>query len=207
MAILLINNYLGKPEAKIRRYKEVLEALSNTEVVVEYFHKVKPGFKPNRPVDAVVLSGSEAHLTRLEDRAFFEGEIEFVRRIDVPVLGICFGHQLIGLAFGAELVRGPERKEPKDVVVEVPDELFASWEPGDKLFVAEWHSDELAQLPPGFIRLATSDYCPIEAMRHIHRPIFGVQFHPERRPEAWLEEWDGLKVLANFLALSGLTKT
>ena len=207
VAILLVNNYIHKAEEKIRRYKEVLEALSGTEVMVERFHKIRPGYKPEKPIEAVVLSGSEAYLSRPEDRAFFEGEIEFVRRIKVPLLGICFGHQLIGLAFGAEVIQGPERAEPKEVVVEVPDHIFASWEPGDKLFVAERHRDELAQLPPGFVRLATSGQCRIEAMGHLRRPIFGVQFHPERRPEAWMEEWDGLKVLANFIQLSRITSS
>ncbi len=210
MAVLLVNNYISKPEEKIRRYIEALEALTDAEIVIARFHDVRPGFDPGAPVEAVVLSGSEACLSRPEDRPFFEGEMDFVRKARVPVLGICFGHQLIAVAFGADVVNmGRPVKESKEVVVEVPDHIFASWRPGDKLLVAEWHEDKVAWLPPGFVRLATSDYCEIEAMMHLRRPIFGVQFHPERRPGTWEgpgERWDGLEVIKNFLALAGLAR-
>ena len=205
MAILLVNNYLTKANEKIKRYVRVLEDISGSEVLVERFHRIGPDYRPDRAVEAVVLSGSEACLSNPADRPLFEDEVAFVRELRLPLLGICFGHQLIGYAFGAEVIEGPVRKEPKEVVVEVPDDIFSSWQPGDKLLVAEWHRDELAHLPPGFVRLATSKHCLIEAMRHVNRPIFGVQFHPERKPEEWAEEWDGLKVLANFIEASRRT--
>jgi len=209
MAVLLVNNYLSRPEAKIRRYVEALEAISDAELQVVRFCDVGPELwaELEGQVEAVVLSGSEACLSRLGDRAFFEQEAAFVRLAEVPVLGICFGHQLIAWAFGAEVISLPKPlTEPKEVVVEVPDRIFASWRPGDKLYVAEWHQDAVEALPPGFVRLATSGFCRVEAMMHLRRPIYGVQFHPERRPGDWPgESWDGLQVLRNFLAAAGLT--
>ena len=206
MAILLVNNYISQPEARIRRYVEALKAITDAEIHVVRFCDIGPDFKPEVPVEAVVLSGSQACLSRMEDRAFFRGEADFVRKLRVPVLGICFGHQLIAWAFGAEVIAMPRpATEPKHVVIEVPDHIFASWGPGDKIYVSEWHRDKVAHLPPGFMRLATSDFCEIEAMMHLRRPIYGVQFHPERRPRDWEgERWDGLEVLKNFLSLAGL---
>jgi len=205
VAILLINNYLRQPRAKIERYVKALRALTDEPIKVVRFQDVGPDMDLS-DVKAVVLSGSEAFLSEPEDRALYASEVELVRRLRLPTLGICFGHQLIGLAFGAEVVAMPRRiDEPKEVVVEVPDDIFASWMPGDKLLVAESHRDEVPFLPPGFVRLATSDYCKIEAMRHLNRPIYGVQFHPERRPEDWEgDNWPGLQVLRNFLSLAGL---
>ncbi len=207
MTILLVNNYLREPERKLRRCLEVLSALTDERVEVIRFHDIRPGFRPSDDVKAIVLSGSEAYLSRPEDRPFFVGVLELIRNAEVPVLGICFGHQLIGLAFGAEVVSvGRTLKDPKEVVVEEPDDIFASWKRGDKLLVAERHSDEVAQLPEGFVRLAWSDYCAIEAMRHVERPIYGVQFHPERRPAEWPPDkpWDGLRVIRNFLSVAGV---
>ena len=205
MTVLLINNYVREADRKIKRYLKALGALTDEEVEVVRFCDVRPDMELPGDVKAVILSGSEAYLSRLEDRLFFEDVLAFIRGADVPLLGICFGHQLIALAFGAEVISMRQAlTEPKEVVVEEPDDIFSSWRRGDKLLVAEWHSDEVAGLPEGFVRLASSDYCSIEAMKHVERPVYGVQFHPERRPADWPsgEPWHGLYVLYNFLNLS-----
>ena len=208
MAVLLVNNYVREAKSKIKRYIESLRMLTDEEIRLLRFYDVKSELELKKDIKAIILSGSEAYLSKFEDRLFFEGVLAFIRKTDVPLLGICFGHQLIALAFGAEVVSMRRAlTEPKEVVVEEPDEIFASWQKGDKLLVAERHSDEVAELPEGFVRLASSDYCPIEAMKHVERPVYGVQFHPERRPADWPsdEPWHGLYVLYNFLDLSGVT--
>jgi len=203
MAILLVNNYLLRPRERIRRYVRVLRALTRERVELVGFHEVRPGFEVGPDVEAIILSGSEACLSRPEDRPFFTGLASFLREVDLPVLGICFGHQLIAHAFGAPVVdMGRVVEGPEEVVVEEPDIIFSSWDRGDKILVAESHRDMVAQLPEGFELLAKSASCPIEAMRHALRPIYGVQFHPERKPEPWAgERWDGLDVLRRFLSI------
>jgi len=210
LTILLVNNYLRRPDAKIKRYVRALRALTDEHVEVVRFQDLGPDAELSEDVRAVVLSGSEACLSKHEERPLFMGLLGFLRKLRLPTLGICFGHQLIGLAFGAEVVAMREFvKQPKEVVVEVPDDIFASWLPGDRILVAESHGDEVASLPAGFVRLATSDFCRIEAMKHLNRPMYGVQFHPERRPEGWPsgEEWPGLEVLRNFLSSAGLARS
>jgi len=61
-----------------------------------------------------------------------------------------------------------------------------------------WHShyDEVKEVPRGFIRTAWNDTCPIQAMQHETRPLFGVQFHPELFDN---EHPDGRRVLEAFL--------
>jgi GMP synthase (glutamine-hydrolysing) len=56
-------------------------------------------------------------------------------------------------------------------------------------------------LPEDFVRLAASEICAIEAMRHRTRPLYGVQFHPERYTD---DHPDGRAILANFFRLAGL---
>jgi anthranilate/para-aminobenzoate synthase component II len=60
------------------------------------------------------------------------------------------------------------------------------------------HYCEVKKLPKGFVNLATSDHCRIEAMRHKTRPLYGTQFHPEAYAEPFLH---GKKLLANFAAI------
>ena len=65
--------------------------------------------------------------------------------------------------------------------------------------ITVWHShfDEVKNLPSGFMATASNDTCPIQAMQHRERPLFGVQFHPELFDDA---HPDGRRVIENFLA-------
>ena len=66
--------------------------------------------------------------------------------------------------------------------------------------ITVWHShfDEVKKLPPDFEATASNETCPIQAMQHKERPVFGVQFHPELFDEDFP---DGRRVLENFLEL------
>ena len=66
--------------------------------------------------------------------------------------------------------------------------------------ITVWHShfDEVKSLPLDFLATAANDTCPIQAMQHSERPLFGVQFHPELFDDA---HPDGRRVLENFLRL------
>jgi GMP synthase (glutamine-hydrolysing) len=64
--------------------------------------------------------------------------------------------------------------------------------------VEQRHFWELKAVPSGFVRLASSDACPIQAIRHGSRPLYGVQFHPERYSE---RHPGGRTILANFFGL------
>jgi GMP synthase (glutamine-hydrolysing) len=67
--------------------------------------------------------------------------------------------------------------------------------------VEQRHFWELKTAPTGFARLAASDACAVQAIRHESRPLWGLQFHPERYSERYP---DGRIVLANFFRLAGL---
>jgi GMP synthase (glutamine-hydrolysing) len=114
---------------------------------------------------------------------------------NTPILGICFGHQMIAQVFGAKVEKGKSAEYgTSEIIVDEPDIILSGM---PKRFTA-WvsHFDEVKELPKGFIALAHSDTCPIEAMRHESRPIFSVQFHPE----VWHTQ-DGERILKNFLEL------
>ena len=118
-------------------------------------------------------------------------------KIRMPVLGICYGHQMIAHFWGAKVGKGKSAEYGTGkIIVDDEDEILKGM---PKEFTA-WvsHYDEVKEVPEGFVSLAHSDTCSIEAMRHKERPIFGVQFHPE----VWHTE-NGEQILKNFLEGEG----
>jgi GMP synthase (glutamine-hydrolysing) len=116
--------------------------------------------------------------------------------LDVPVLGICLGMQLIAAELGGR-VGGGEYGGYADVTVRIEDEtdpLVGSLAPETRVWAS--HADEVKALPDGFVRTATSDVCDIEAMSDTDRDLYGVQWHPE---VAHTEQ--GEEVFENFLAV------
>lgn len=103
---------------------------------------------------------------------------EYVQQINLPVLGICLGHQLIARTFGGSIGSG-EYGGYADVEVEVLEEDDILKGLGPKISTWASHADEVTSLPPGFICLARSEICEVEAMKHPDKPIYGVQWHPE----------------------------
>ena len=103
---------------------------------------------------------------------------EMVLELDLPILGICLGHQLIARAYGGKIATG-HKGGYAAVQVEIleEDEILKGLGPSTSVWAS--HADEVTGLPPDFVQLARSDVCEIEAMRHKTRPLFGVQWHPE----------------------------
>ncbi|MEO6865238.1 MAG: glutamine-hydrolyzing GMP synthase [Gemmatimonadaceae bacterium] len=97
-----------------------------------------------------------------------------------PVLGICYGMQLIAQLSGATVLRAGKREYGRaEVFVTEPDALFAGFEAGECLQAWMSHGDHIEAPPAGFRVTAQSSANPVTAFRHETRPIFGVQFHPE----------------------------
>ena len=115
--------------------------------------------------------------------------------LDVPVLGICLGMQVIADELDGR-VGGGEYGGYADVTVEILDDdpLVGSLAPETRVWAS--HADEVKEVPEGFARTATSDVCGVEAMSDPDRGLYGVQWHPE---VAHTEE--GEELFENFRAI------
>jgi len=170
------------------------------------------GWKAAEGIDAMVVAGSLE--SPLDDLEWIRGEEEFLRNFvetGAPVLGICFGHELIGSAFGGDLERLPGlRCECAENEILLEDRIFRGL--GRKTRQVVNHSVQVSEAPPGFSVLARSAGGPVQAMKHQKLPVFGVQFHPEMDREikvhdpSWrvlsdeeLVNADGRTLMRNFI--------
>ena len=100
--------------------------------------------------------------------------------LDLPVLGICYGEQLMAKQLGGRVEASPDREYgPALLRITESIGLFAPFAPNEELTVWMSHGDRLVDLPLGFRRLALSDNAPYAAIACPERRLYGIQFHPE----------------------------
>ena len=110
-----------------------------------------------------------------------------------PILGICFGHQLLAKLHGGRLAHGTERQYgPTPIRCDPSAELFLGLPKDQTVWMS--HGDHVAELPPRFRATAAAENCAVAAYEADGRPIFGVQFHPEV-----VHTPHGNAILKNFL--------
>ncbi|UCC66794.1 MAG: glutamine-hydrolyzing GMP synthase [Deltaproteobacteria bacterium] len=139
----------------------------------------------------IVLSGGPASVydkgaPKVEEQLFHLG---------IPVLGICYGMQLMASLLGGDVVPSKER-EYGEAQLEIVESrhIFAGLEEGRSYRVWMSHGDRVEKLPPGFMTMACSPNSPIAAMGEPARALFGLQFHPEV-----VHTEIGGQILRNFL--------
>jgi GMP synthase (glutamine-hydrolysing) len=142
-------------------------------------------------IDGLVLSGG-APRVGLADSLGRCGE--YIDALNVPIVGICAGHQFMARHFGGAATPGGSEfgastislneTEPKDLFRGVP-KTSTVWES---------HHDEVSKVPKDFEVLASGEKCKVQAMRHTSRPLFGLQFHPEVEHTQY-----GATIFQNFL--------
>jgi GMP synthase-like glutamine amidotransferase len=197
LKILVVNNY-KEPERARQALQNIALCTGEQPEMVDYTTARLKDVVLQKDPDMVILTGSNFMLSKPDTRIVFQPEMDLVRETDLPFLGICFGHQLIGAAYGSLVVDlGHNIREFKEVKLIAEDPLFDGL-PGS-IRVSESHRQALTSVPEGFRHLAESATSKVEAISHQARPIYGVQFHPERSDE---KHPHGRIVIKNFLKLA-----
>lgn len=151
--------------------RRVREAHVHSEIVSRDISAAE--VQARRPL-GLILSGGPASVYA-EDAYRMDPEI---LDLDVPILGICYGHQLMAeLAGGA--VEQSDDAEYGNTTVEVTADslLFRELPPSQQVWMS--HRDQVTEAPQGFVSVATSDGARVAAMEDRERRHYGVQFHPE----------------------------
>jgi GMP synthase (glutamine-hydrolysing) len=116
-----------------------------------------------------------------------------IYELGIPILGLCYGLQLVCEALGGQVRPGQSREfGRKRVHVVNQDTLFKSVPPESIVWMS--HGDQVESVSNDFIPLAQTDTCPLAAVKHRARPVFGLQFHPEVSHTQF-----GSQILRNFL--------
>ena len=190
--VLAVNNYPTRE--RFKRLEKCIEDNGATVTSVGWDQASASRFDS---YDGVVLSGAPDMMSEESVQSKFRKEIEAVVDSNVPVLGVCFGHQMMARAFGAEVVKdGRHVLGMVETKVLSDDPLFGGLP--KSMMLLESRYEVVKAVPPGFRLLATSTTSKIATMKHSTRPLYGVQFHPERYTR---ENPDGNKVVGNFVRL------
>ena len=182
--LLMIDNYDSFTFNLVQYFGELGEdvrVVRNDELTVADIGAMKP--------DRLVLSPGPC--SPAEAGVCVEAIRTYIGQL--PILGVCLGHQAIGAAFGARVLRGEPMHGRATAIHHDGTDLFADLP--QPLFACRYHSLYVADpLPPELVATARTERGEVMALRHREHPTFGVQFHPEsfRTP-------DGPHLLANFL--------
>lgn len=186
MMILVIDNYDSFTYNIVQRLGELgaeLAVYRHDKITVERVRQLQP--------DRIVISPGPGFP---RDAGI---SLEIIRRLgaEIPLLGICLGHQSIGEAYGGRVVHAPELMHGKtSMIYHRGDPIFA--DVPTPFEATRYHSliVEEATLPESLVVTARAQTGEIMGMRHRCHPVIGLQFHPESILTA-----DGLKMLDNFL--------
>jgi GMP synthase-like glutamine amidotransferase len=196
---LLLNCYLNS--AKINGLFEVLGQFG--QCIVVPYGKIGLNYKINEDIDSIVISGSEARIVDASRKVEFENILSLIRTCTLPLLGICYGHQLLCSAFSASTstLHNPVIDRFEDIRIVQTDDLFYSFKKEQTIPLSEYHNDYVLKEGldnAGFTLLADSISCEVEAVKHSTKPFYGVQFHPERITIKNETHPEGNNIIQNF---------
>lgn len=136
----------------------------------------------------IILSGGPSSVYEADAPPFDDGWL----RLGVPVMGICYGMQLMAQRLGGQVLAAGSREFGAAEIKVEGGTLFEGL--ASSLPVWMSHGDQISQLPPGFRVAASTDTCPVAAFEDRSRRFFGVQFHPEVTHTP-----NGSEILRNFV--------
>lgn len=137
-------------------------------------HDITPERIREHNPNGLILSGGPSSVyaedAPLPDPGIFE--------MGIPILGICYGMQLMCDALGGKVESTPTREFGRAVCcVTQPNSILQGWETESQVWMS--HGDQVHAVSDDFIPLAKTDTCPIAAVKHREKPFYGIQFHPE----------------------------
>ncbi|MCK4518581.1 MAG: glutamine-hydrolyzing GMP synthase, partial [Candidatus Omnitrophica bacterium] len=138
---------------------------------------------------AIILSGGPASVTLKKSPVCDKGIFE----LGVPVLGICYGTQLMGKCFGGRVIGAKKREYGKAILsTKSKKSLFKGLLSKETVWMS--HGDRIKKLPMGFKVIGTTSNSPMAAMENASKKLYGLQFHPEV-----IHTPKGKKILKNFV--------
>jgi len=194
-------------EAHCLDVRQRLEQASGNDCVIRHYTGITQAWVRSSGTRALIIGGNVTDWVEYDETDLLR-LYEIIRSAELPILGICGGCQLIGMAHDVPL--GPIRRleegerDPDEgfspgyykewgflpIHIVKPNPLFDGL--GEEPVFLEAHYWEVKDAPTDFKLLASSDACRVQAMRRVDRPVYATQFHPEAytgagtRSHSWL---------------------
>lgn len=188
--LLIIDNQ----SSFIKKFKRDFLSEQNFKYVF-FDHNQPMNFSLKEEVKGIILSGGKG--TPYEPLNLISNFIALMN-FDVPILGICLGHEIIAVANMGKIKKlsEPQRKKEKITITELDDPIFKGLNKSEVWFTRR-HRYYVDEIPENFIKIGESNICKNEIIRHKEKYIYGFQAHPEVSGE------DGILIIKNFLKICG----
>jgi GMP synthase (glutamine-hydrolysing) len=174
--------------SRVRRLGAYTEILSNEEKLEKY-----------ASYSGIILSGGPSSVYEKDSPQI----LPEIFQLGIPILGICYGHQLTMKILGGK-VESTGESEYGPAEIQILDSnisnLSRSLSKTEKIWMS--HGDEVVELPPGFSKIGSTDSCQYAMVSHESKKIYGIQFHPEVTHTI-----HGNILLSNFIKISGCKDT
>ena len=182
--MILIVDFGGQYNQLIARRVRDMNVYCEVVPYTKAFEKAKE-IKP----EGIIFTGGP-NSVYLEEAPKIEREIF---ELNIPILGLCYGMQIMAHTLGGKVVKGKEKEFGKtETKVDSSSKLFKDLDEDQITWMS--HIDQVVELPSGFEKIAGTKNTKIAAMANVERKLYGMQYHPEVNHTE-----NGLKMLGNFL--------
>lgn len=137
------------------------------------YNKALEEIKKREDIEGIIFTGGPNSVYE-ENSPKIEKEIF---ELGIPILGLCYGMQLMAHTLGGEVINASEREFGKTEIKTEDSKIFEGLEKEEVVWMS--HVDRVSKLPEGFEVIAESKNCPVAAMANVDKNLYALQFHPE----------------------------